>query len=338
VSDIGISIGGVATVVQSLLDGRQIGRFYVGDDPIEIRAKVPDGMIQDVGALDGIMLRAADGKMVPLSSLVTFEETAVAPSLSRQDQRRAIPISAGLADGVTLGQAITVVKSLAADLPRGMSLDFSGEARELNKTSGGVAQSFIFAMIVVVLVLAAQFESFTSAIILVGTVPFGLAAAVFAMLLSGGSLNVYSQIGLVMLVGLMAKNGILIVEFANQLRDAGQSVNEAVRNASLIRLRPVVMTMVSTVLGGLPLILLSGAGSEARHALGWIIVGGLGFATISTLFLTPVAFSLLARLSKPRDAEARRLTRELSEAEARPGDLAPRAAEVGEPDIPAVAE
>jgi HAE1 family hydrophobic/amphiphilic exporter-1 len=339
-TDIGIPVQGIGAAVQAILDGREIGTFYVGDDPIEIRAKVPDGMIQDVSALDAIQLRTAAGKMVPLSSLVTFEESAVAPSLPRQDQRRAIPVGAGLAEGVDLRLAMDTARSLAAAvLPAGMSLSFSGEAKELDSTTGGVARTFVFALVVVLLVLAAQFESFTSAFILIATVPLALAAAVFAILLTGGSLNIYSQIGLVMLVGLMAKNGILIVEFANQLRDAGQSVQEAIRNACLIRLRPVVMTMMSTVLGGLPLLLRSGAGSEAREALGWIIVGGLGFSTVATLFMTPVAFSLLARLSKPRVAEARRLTRELAEAEASPGSFTPTPAEDGQvPDYPAAAE
>jgi HAE1 family hydrophobic/amphiphilic exporter-1 len=220
-----------------------------------------------------------------------------------------------------------------------MSIAFTGEAKELNNASGGVARTFVFALLIVILVLAAQFESFTAAFILVATVPFGLAAAVFAILLTGGSLNIYSQIGLVMLVGLMSKNGILIVEFANQLRDAGQSVKEAIRNASLIRLRPVVMTMVSTVLGGLPLILRGGAGAEARQALGWIIVGGLGFATIFTLFLTPVVYSLLAGFAKPRITEARRLAREMREAEAAPGTFRPTPEEEGDmPGRPVPAE
>jgi HAE1 family hydrophobic/amphiphilic exporter-1 len=214
-----------------------------------------------------------------------------------------------------------------------MGIVFTGEAKALQQTSGNVLQTFGFAVLVVLLVLAAQFESFNSAIILFATVPFGLAAAVFAILLSGGSINIYSEIGLVMLVGLMSKNGILIVEFANQLRDQGQSVQEAIRNACMIRLRPVVMTMVATVLGGLPLVLRSGAGAEARHALGWIIVGGLGFATIFTLFLTPVVFSLLARLSKPRAAEEQRLKEELGAGAqlpaviVEPGDDLPMAAE-----------
>jgi HAE1 family hydrophobic/amphiphilic exporter-1 len=167
---------------------------------------------------------------------------------------------------------------------------------------------------VVFLVLSAQFESFVSAVVVMATVPIGLACAAFALLFTGQSLNVYSQIGLVMLIGIMAKNGILIVEFANQLRDRGAEVRDAIQDAATIRLRPVMMTMTSTVLGGVPLILSAGAGAEAREALGWVIVGGLGLATVSTLYLTPVAYLLLARFSKPRAEETRRLTRELEEA------------------------
>jgi len=165
------------------------------------------------------------------------------------------------------------------------------------------------------------------------TVPFGLAAAVFAMALSGGSLNIYSQIGLVMLVGIMAKNGILIVEFANQLREQGFRVHDAIREACRIRLRPVVMTMVATVVGGIPLVIMGGPGAEARQALGWIVVGGLGFATIITLFVTPVAFLMLARFSKTRSAEAERLDTELADvaggyhADERPAGRYPVAAE-----------
>jgi HAE1 family hydrophobic/amphiphilic exporter-1 len=342
-SDLGIPIDSIASAVQTLVDSKDFGSFYVGDSSIDIVARVPDGMIQDVGALDNIDLRTRDGKMVPLSSLVTFSESAVAPSLPRQDQRRAIPIGATFADGVDLRKAMDAAQAIAAEtLPAGTSIAFTGDAKELNTASRGVAQTFIFALVIVLLVLAAQFESFISASILIATVPFGVAAAIFAILLTGGSINIYSEIGLVMLVGLMSKNGILIVEFANQLRDAGQSVGQAIRNASLIRLRPVVMTMIATVLGGLPLLLRGGAGSEARHALGWIIVGGLGFATTATLFLTPVVFSLLARFSKPRIAEEQRLERELREAEAAPGTYRPTPEEEGEmremPELPAAAE
>lgn len=148
------------------------------------------------------------------------------------------------------------------------------------------------------------------------TVPLGLACAVFAMLITGQTINIYSQIGLVMLVGIMAKNGILIVEFANQLRDEGQSVREAIVNACRIRLRPVMMTMIATVLGGVPLTLAEGAGAEARVALGWVIVGGLGLATLVTLYITPVAYLLIAGFAKPHAHEEGRLAEELAEAEA----------------------
>jgi HAE1 family hydrophobic/amphiphilic exporter-1 len=338
-ADVGVPIQNISTVIQTLLDGRDLGTFNIGDERIAIRAMAPEGMIQDPAGLDRIQLRTASGRMVPLSSLVSFEEVAVAPNLQRQDQRRAVPMSATLAPGTDLRQGMARLREIAADtLPPGMSIIFTGEAKELNQASSGVAQTFAFALLVVLLVLAAQFESFTSAVILIATVPFGLAAAVFAMLLTGGSLNIYSQIGLILLVGLMAKNGILIVEFANQLRDQGQSVRDAIRNASLIRLRPVVMTMIATILGGLPLILTGGAGSEARQALGWVVVGGLAVATVATLFLTPVAFSLLARFSKPRVAEEQRLARELAEAGG-PRGMKPTPEELGEArPVPVAAE
>ena len=339
-SDVGIPVDQISTAVQILLSGKDLGNFYIGDDAIDIMARLPDGMVQDASTLDNMQLRTRDGKMVPLSSLVTFQEGAVAPSLPRQDQRRAIPIGASLADGIDLRHAMNELQSIAAKvLPANVGLVYTGEAKELNNATSGVVRTFIFALLIVLLVLAGQFESFSSAFILIATVPFGLGAAVFAMLLTHGSINIYSEIGLVMLVGLMSKNGILIVEFANQLRDAGQSVHDAVRNAALIRLRPVVMTMIATVLGGLPLVLRSGAGSEARHALGWVIVGGLGIATVATLFLTPVVYSLLARFSKPRVAEEQRLERELDEAHASGRGLAPTAEEEGEvAAFPAAAE
>ena len=340
-SDVGVPVANISAAIQTLVAGKNLGNYYIGDRPIEILARAPDGAIQDPSGLENVQLRSAGGKMVPLSSLVTFAESAVAPSLARESQRRAMPMSATLAPGIDLRQAMNRLEAiLKQNLPSGMSFVYTGEAKELNNASSGVLQTFAFALLVVVLVLAAQFESFISAIILMATVPFGLASAMYAMVLTGGSLNIYSEIGLVMLVGLMSKNGILMVEFANQLRDRGQSVREAIHNAALIRLRPIVMTMIATVLGGLPLLLTGGAGAEARRALGWIIVGGLGFATIATLFLTPVVFSLLAGFSRPRVAEEQRLARELAEAGARPARLTPTADESGEvvPALPEAAE
>jgi len=264
--------------------------------------------------LESVYVRTAGGRMVPLSSFVTMTERAVAPELRREGQRRAVPLTASLAPGVDLRQAMDDLEALAAQrLPASMGIHYMGEAAALNETSSGVAITFAFALLVVLLVLAAQFESWLSAVIIMFTVPFGLAAAVFAIALTGGSINIYSQIGLVMLVGIMSKNGILIVEFANQLREQGYRVRDAIREACRIRLRPVVMTMIATVVGGIPLVVMGGPGAEARQALGWIVVGGLGLATIFTLFVTPVAFLLLARFSKTRSAEAERLETELGE-------------------------
>ncbi|MCX5497568.1 efflux RND transporter permease subunit [Kaistia dalseonensis] len=313
-ADLGVSVADIGTIVSTLLAGADMGNFYIGNDKIDIRALAPDGMIVTPNDLMNVQVRTASGSMVPLSSVIRVSEGATSPTLARQSQRRAVPVTATLSPGTDLGSAMQILDKVAAEkLPAGMSVIFTGEAATLQETSSGVLQTFGFAVIIILLVLAAQFESFVSAAILFATVPFGVASGIYAILLSGGSLNIYTQIGLVMLVGLMAKNGILIVEFANQLRDEGLSVRDAIRDACLIRLRPVLMTMIATVLGGLPLILTGGAGSEARAALGWIMVGGLGFSALATLFLTPVAFLLLARFSKPRAAEEHRLMRELAE-------------------------
>ncbi len=199
-------------------------------------------------------------------------------------------------------------------LPPGVRIIPLAEAATLGETNSAMLTIFGFALVIILLVLAAQFESFVSAVIIMATVPLGLACALFALILTGTSLNAYSQIGLVLLVGVMAKNGILIVEFANQLRDRGYALRQAIEEAATIRLRPVVMTMICTVLGGVPLVLASGAGAEARIALGWVIVGGLGLAAVSTLFLTPVAYLLLGRFITPKVEEEARLKRELEEA------------------------
>ena len=313
-SDLGVSVDTLGTALSTLLDGKEIGKFYVGGDAIPVRVQAPDGMIDDPGDLENIFVRTSAGRMVPLASFVTVSEQAVAPELPREGQRRAVPINATLKPGVDLRHAMDDLERVAAtQLPAEMGIRYLGEAAALNETASGVAVTFGFALVVVLLVLAAQFESFTSAVIIMFTVPFGLAAAVFAIALTGGSINIYSQIGLVMLVGIMAKNGILIVEFANQLRERGFRVEDAIREACRIRLRPVVMTMIATIAGGVPLVIMGGAGAEARQALGWIVVGGLGFAVIITLFVTPVAYLLLARFAKPRSAEAERLESELGE-------------------------
>ncbi|HWT62131.1 MAG TPA: efflux RND transporter permease subunit [Ochrobactrum sp.] len=311
-SDLGIDITGLANAVQAVLDGRKIGSVYVGDRSFDVKLVSTTNPINDPTDLENVFLKTTDGRYVPMSSIASVVEKAVPPQLNREERQRSIAITSDLRSDFALGDAYAAALEIAAPLlPPGAHIIPLAEASTLSETSTGIALVFGFAIIIILLVLAAQFESFVSALIVMATVPLGLGCAVFAMILTGTSLNVYSQIGLVLLVGIMAKNGILIVEFADQLRDKGMNVREAIEEAANIRLRPVCMTMICSVLGGVPLILASGAGAEARVALGWVIVGGLGLATIATLFVTPVAYLLLGRFTKPRVEEEARLEREL---------------------------
>lgn len=315
-ADLGISIDGLASAMQSVLDGRELGNVFIQDRAVAVKLVSTAQPINDPTDLSNLFLQTSDGRIVPMSSIATLKEQAIAPSLPREARSRAITVTAGLTPDFALRDALNELEELAAPLMQSdMSLIPLAEAASLNETSGGLALTFGFAIVIVFLVLAAQFESFVSSLILIFTVPFGLASAVFALYFTGTTLNIYSQIGLVLLVGIMAKNGILMVEFANQLRDEGLGVREAALDAATRRLRPITMTMLSTVLSGIPLVLASGAGAEARIALGWIIVGGLGMATVFTLFLTPVAYSLLAGFSKSKSANERQLADELKHAD-----------------------
>jgi len=314
-SDLGIDISGLANTMQAMLDGNDVVDVYIADRSYGVKLVSTTNPINDPTDLENIFLKTRDGRFVPMSTIATLTERAVPPSLTREQQQPSVAITSNLGGDFALGDALTRAEEIATPLlPPGSRILPLAEAATLGETNSAMITIFGFALVIILLVLAAQFESFVSAVIIMATVPLGLACAIFALLLSGTSLNAYSQIGLVLLVGVMAKNGILIVEFANQLRDRGLGVREAIEQASIIRLRPVMMTMICTVLGGVPLVLASGAGAEARVALGWVIVGGLGLATVSTLFLTPVAYLLLGRFVTPKTEEEARLKRELEEA------------------------
>ena len=314
-SDLGVSLDDLSDVLQVTIDGLEIADLNVRDESIPIRLEAIGGAIDDPTDLTNLYVRTSQGKLIPISSLVTLKEEGVAAELDRHVQRRAVELDADLKPGLPLSAAIQDVQRLADEiLPDDVSLVLLGEAEALEEASNEVAITYAIAMIVVFLVLVAQFESLTSAAIVVLTVPFGIAAAIYALLLTGTSVNIYSQIGLVMMIGLMAKNGILVVEFADQLRDRGFSVRQAVERAALVRLRPIAMTMISTILGGLPLILSTGPGAEARSAIGWVVFGGLGLAAAFTLYLTPVIYIALANLSSARADAAEKLDRELEEA------------------------
>ncbi|WVT71962.1 efflux RND transporter permease subunit [Sinorhizobium chiapasense] len=316
-SDMGVDIGGLAWALQAMLDGNSVVDVYVDGESYPVKLLSSTNPVNDPTDLQNIFLKAGDGKIVPMSTIASVEEMAVAPQLSRESQLRAVSLSAGLKSDLALGEALTMVEQMAEPLlPPGSRIMPLAEAATLNENANGLFVTFGFALVIIFLVLAAQFESFVSGLIIMSTVPLGLACAVFAMIMTGNTLNIYSQIGLVMLVGIMAKNGILIVEFANQLRDRGQDVRSAIENAANIRLRPVMMTMIATIVGAVPLVLASGAGAEARIALGWVLVGGLGLAVIVTLYLTPVAYLVIARFTKPHADEERKLHEEMEAAAA----------------------
>lgn len=316
-AELGINLDGLAVMLRAMIGGYEVVDLTVGDEAVPIVVESAAGELDDPSDLANLYVAAADGGLLPLSSIVSLREEGVAAELGRHAQRRAIEIDSQLANGYALQSAVDDVRRLADELlPPGIGLVFLGEAATMEETSQEVGLTYAIALLVVFLVLSAQFESWTSAAVVTVTVPFGIAAAILALFLTGTSVNIYSQIGLVMLIGLMAKNGILLVEFADQLRERRLAVREAVLQAAEVRLRPIAMTMLSTVLGGLPLILGSGAGAEARSAIGWVIFGGLGIAALFTLFLTPVVYLGLAPLSRPRSAEAARLESELSQAKA----------------------
>ncbi|MGI9238325.1 MAG: efflux RND transporter permease subunit, partial [Woeseiaceae bacterium] len=290
-ADLGVDLPSLAATLRAMIDGDELIDLNIDDEAVPILLESASGEINDPSDLVNLYVSANDGKLVPLSSVVTLKEEGVATELNRHKQRRAIEVNIEMADSYALQTAVDELRDLAEELlPEDISIIFLGEAATLEETSREVAFTYVVAVLVIFLVLAAQFEGFTSALVVTLIVPFGVAAAVFALLLTDTSLNIYSQIGLVLLIGLMAKNSVLVVEFADQLRDRGLGVRDAIEQGAARRLRPVMMTLISTVLGGLPLILGSGAGAEARHSIGWVVFGGLGISALFTLYLTPALY------------------------------------------------
>ncbi len=313
-SDLDIPLEDVAQTLRVMVDGARIVDLNADDQTVPIILEAGADKIRDPSDLVNLYVRTRSGALVPLSSIVRLDERGVASQLDRREQRRAIEIDVEIRPGFAMQTAVDDLFELADEvLPDSVTLITRGEAAALAETNRETLITYGFALLIAFLVLVAQFEGVTSALVIMAIVPFGLAAAVCALFLTGTSLNIYSQVGLVMLIGLIAKNGILLVEFADQLRDRGYAVREAIEEAARIRLRPIVMTLVSTVLGALPLILASGPGSEARSAVGWVVFGGMGLATVFTLYLTPVAYLGIARFAKARAASGKRLRQELAQ-------------------------
>jgi multidrug efflux pump len=238
--------------------------------------------------------------MIPLSSLVNVKESVSPRELNHFGQRRSVTITANLSPDYSLGEALTFMDSTAAKvLKPGYTTDLNGTSREFKSSQGALGIVFLLALVFIFLVLAAQFESFIDPLVIMVSVPLSMIGALLALQWSGGSLNVYSQIGLITLVGLITKHGILIVEFTNQLREEGMDMVDALVKASAQRLRPILMTTGAMVLGAVPLALATGAGAETRSQIGWVIVGGMSLGTLLTIFVVPTMYTLFARKAVP---------------------------------------
>lgn len=315
-ADLGVSLSDISTTLRVAINGDDLVDLNIGDQAVPIMLQANRNLIESPTDLANLYVGTDSGNIVPLSAVATISEEGVAAELERRAQRRAIEVDMQMPTSIPIEDVVDNLRRIANEtLPDSIGLVLLGEAEAYEETAQEVMLTYVLAFIIVLLVLAAQFESVNSAIVVMATVPFGIAAAFFALFITGTSINIFSQIGLVMLIGLIAKNSILLVEFADQLRDKGQSVRDAVENAASIRLRPIMMTLISTLLGALPLILSVGAGAEARNSIGWVVFGGLAFAVVFTLYLTPVIYLALARFTKPRADETQRLEREMEHAD-----------------------
>jgi len=301
---LGVSVADIASTLEAFLGGRVIGDFKRGTEKYDVIAQLraTDRATPDV--IREIHLRAANGELIQLANLVSVHETAAPKELNHYNRERSATVSANLAPGVDLGRAIDDLDRIASEsLPAGIRTELAGQSREYRESSGSLAFMFLLAVVFIFLVLAAQFESFVHPFTILLSVPLALVGAIVSLFLLGQSMNIFSQIGLVMLVGLVTKNAILIVEFSNQLRAQGQGIVAAVQEAARIRLRPILMTSFSTIFGILPIALGLGAGAESRQPLGIAIVGGVLFSTFLTLLVVPVVYTLLARFTRAEAIE-----------------------------------
>lgn len=315
-ASLGVTVTEIGRTLEVLLGGRNVTRYVDDGEEYDVILEGDRGSLNSPRALDNIQVRSArSGELIPLASLVTLSDFAGASTLNRFDRIRAITIEANLADGYPLGEALAYLEqSAVALLPEEVQTNVAGPSRDFVQASGATTFLLVLGALVVFLVLAAQFESLIHPFVIMLTVPLAMSGALLALLLSGQSLNIYSQVGLVLLIGLAAKNGILIVEFANQLRDEGREFHAALMEASVTRLRPILMTAVTTMAGAIPLIVSTGPGAESRLVIGTVIMAGVGSATLFTLFVVPVAYDLLARHTGSPGAVKRRLEEEIANA------------------------
>jgi multidrug efflux pump len=320
-ADVGVSIQSIGRTLQAMMSESRVTTFASAGEEYDVILQAEDDQRASPDDLTNIYVRSdTSGQLIPLSNVISVENTAGPTSLRRYNRIRSITISAGLVPGAELDAALAFLENVVAtELPEYAQIDYKGESLDLKSTSGGITTIFLLALLVVFLVLAAQFESFVHPLIIMTTVPLAILGALIGLLLTDSSLNIYSNIGLVILVGIASKNGILIVEFANQLRDEGLEFGQALIEACDLRLRPVLMTAISTLMGAIPLIFATGAGSESRILLGTVIFSGVLMTTITTLFVVPVVYNLIARNTGSPEAVSRILeTLQKSESELKP--------------------
>ncbi len=299
VASVGANVVEIGRTLETMLGGRQVTRFKMNAEQYDVILQVADVDRRDPDDLTRIYVRSASGEMIQLSNLVTAQETVAPRELNHFNKLRAARISASVGPGYSMGQALERIETISREVmgPTAQT-DYEGVAREFRDSSSKIVMAFLLALAFIYLVLAAQFESFISPLVIMFSVPLAMAGALLALTMTGATLNIYSQIGLITLVGLITKHGILIVEFSNQLRAEGQAMMEAVVEASVLRLRPILMTTGAMVLGAVPLATAVGAGAEARQDIGWVIVGGMSFGTFFTLLVVPTVYTYLVPRSR----------------------------------------
>jgi multidrug efflux pump len=312
-ADLGVTVAEIGRTLESMMGGRRVTTFQDRGEEYDVIIEGERSDQRSFSNIQNIQVRSErTGQLIPISNLVSIKEYAAPNRLSRFNRVRSITLDANLEDGYSLGEALVHLEGLVNEhLPDEAVIDYKGQSRAFVDSGSSIVFVFLLGLLVVFLVLAAQFESFVHPLIIITTVPLTLGGGLLGLAITGQSLNIYSQIGLIMLIGLAAKNGILIVEFANQLRDEGMRFNRAIVSASVIRFRPILMTGVTTIAGTIPLILASGAGAETRFVVGTVILFGVLASTVLTVIVVPVVYSLLARNTQSPEKVARDLKAEL---------------------------
>ena len=291
--DAGIDVAEISRTLETMLGGRQVTRFKRGGKQYDVVVQLEDFERTNPEDMGKIYVRGKNGDMIQLSSLVSVAESVAPRELVRFNQMRSAEINSNLAPGYTLGEALAHLEGIVREKYPDVQIDYMSQSREFKESSTEIYFVFVLALIFIYLVLSAQFESFVDPLVILLTVPLSLTGALATLSLFGGTLNIYSQIGLVTLVGLITKHGILIVEFSNQLRNDGVPVRDAVIEAAALRLRPILMTSGAMIMGAVPLVMSAGAGAESRYQIGLVIVGGILVGTILTLFVLPTAYALI---------------------------------------------